>query len=364
MHTQSCASRTLRTACILTLGASSLVACSSRSAGSPDESVGSQRAGDTMATIYDHPGGSISCMASDGTNVYVYDGNYGVVQVPIAGGPQTLLMSLPSSSPVCEGMTVADHHVLWITSDTQISHATIDSALSGEKLLLAFPPPRLLGAFHVPSGLAANPSATDVYFVVTATIFGNSSTFPVHCTLAPAACSPMHSATENATAIGSNVLYVGNYVFLDYNNTLYTYSASPAVGGPAQFFGSETGSPQGNRNILTDGTSIYWGQPGANNLIDFVQLQNPSVLQLNLLRSNLPFGTYGLAADSNYIYSWDPAIDLAFQTQIANPSETSAAGLSPVYPNLNVTPPLSAAGRHLVWVSHDSDDAVYTVPTP
>jgi hypothetical protein len=372
MHTPSSGSRTVRTACILALGASSLLACSSQSPSPPSESLGSPLVGDTTflppsgsgggpaqgTPISTDANGAISCLATDGTNVFWFDANAGILQAPIAGGGNpVVLMPLQNSPLVCRGMTVANGRVLWITSDTSIWGATVGSAGSGAKIVLVFPPRRHDNPLYQINGLAANPAGTDVYFVVNETPDGSRFVYPEHCSLSPApTCAPVTQPTVFATPVGSNVLYVGNLVFWDYGNVLSVYS--PASGKVQTFFG------QGN--LVTDGNYVFFSMPGDGGTTESLHAlqvtQSGVSLSTTFAVPFVPGGSVGLAADGKYLYTDAPGlVGGATGWSIAFPG--AATTLTAVVPDFNVSPPAVVAGGYIAWVS-PSGSTLYSEPTP
>jgi hypothetical protein len=367
MPTFSPYSGTLRAVGVLALGASSVVACSSEpGSGREAEDLSPGRASSALnspggpppsaPTVYHHPGGSISCIASDGSNVFLYDANAGVVQAPLAGGSPVVLMSLQSSPLTCRGMTVAGNRVLWITSDTTLWEASVGSAGSGAKVITVFPPHKH-GSGHEIFGLAANPGATDAYFVVNQLPDGSPFAFAEHCTLsATPACNMIGAPTVEASSIGPAVLYVGRYVLWNFGGNLTVFDAA---------FEQVVGHVPGlntTQALFTDGTHVYWPtHPSGSTAVDFDSLEvSPTLGGPSLVSSLLPPTSIGLAADATYIYVADPTDQGIAAIPLANP--TSRINLFNVGVNTLALPPLLATGGRLVGVA--GTDTVWAEAAP
>jgi hypothetical protein len=255
-------------------------------------------------------------------------------------------------------MTVANGRVLWITSDTTLWGANVGGGSSGAKIVLLFPPRRHDSASYEINGLAANPAGTDVYFVVNETPDGSREVYPEHCSLSPTlSCAPLTSATLFATPVGSNVLYVGNFVFWDYGNTIFVYSpASRKV---------ETFSGQGN--LVTDGNYVFFSLPGNGATSESLHALQvlPFGVSLYTPFDDLfdPGGAVGLAADGNYLYTTIATAGASgvWAWSIASPE--AVIGLGEVIPDLDVSPPGVVGGGYIAWVD-PSGSHLYSQKTP
>jgi hypothetical protein len=234
-------------------------------------------------------------------------------------------------------------------STVQIWTATLGTPNSSGLLMTAFSQNSTDEYFA--SGIAVNPTGTDLYFIGTDFVISTQARtdFGEHCVVG-GACNTLNNpvaGTSSGTEVGST-LYVGGYVFYNISGTLTRYQ--PSTNQSTTLTGV-------NGNIFTDGTYVYYNVSGSIVRVTPSTMATQATVQV-------PSGYIPLTSDGTYVYSSanNPTNPTATTVTATPFGPIATQVLSPVQP---YPAALVAAGGFLVWaVTNDADSYVDALRFP